>query len=104
MGFLKKHNNKTNVSILELSKNQQITFNVPTNSELKIQMDMLHISKEDLQIVKVLQPFIYEEIDWITEKFYFNITKQPNLITIIERYSSIPKLKQTLKNTYKRII
>ena len=62
-----KHNNKTNVSILELSKNQQITFNVPTNSELKIQMDMLHISKEDLQIVKVLQPFIYEEIDWITE-------------------------------------
>ncbi|WP_410369350.1 globin family protein [Bacillus paranthracis] len=67
LGVFKKHNNKTNVSILKLSKNQQITFNVPTNSELKIQMDMLHISKEDLQIVKVLQPFIYEEIDWITE-------------------------------------
>lgn len=67
LGVFKKHNNTTNVSILELSKNQQITFNVPTNSELKIQMDMLHISKEDLQIVKVLQPFIYEEIDWITE-------------------------------------
>ena len=66
-------------------------------------MDMLHISKEDLQIVKVLQPFIYEEIDWITEKFYSNITKQPNLITIIERYSSIPKLKQTLKTHIKEL-
>ncbi|MGR5912477.1 hypothetical protein ACT7DG_20020 [Bacillus cereus] len=68
MGFSKKNINKTNASIIELSKNQQITFNVPTNSELKIQMDMLHISKEDLQVVKVLQPFIYAEIDWITEK------------------------------------
>ncbi len=29
LGVFKKHNNKTNVSILELSKNQQITFNVP---------------------------------------------------------------------------
>jgi len=48
---------------------------VPTNSELKIQMDMLHISKEDLQIVKVLQPFIYEEIDWITEKFYSTVNR-----------------------------
>ncbi|MGS0494423.1 hypothetical protein ACU8YX_21450 [Bacillus paranthracis] len=45
LGVFKKHNNKTNVSILKLSKNQQITFNVPTNSELKIQMDMLHIFK-----------------------------------------------------------
>ena len=41
-----KNINKTNASIIELSKEQQITFNVPTNSELKIQMDMLHISKK----------------------------------------------------------
>ena len=39
----------------------------------------------------------------ITEKFYSNITKQPNLITIIERYSSIPKLKQTLKTHIKEL-
>ncbi|MEB8747413.1 globin-coupled sensor protein [Bacillus cereus] len=103
LGVFKKNINKTNVSIIELSKDQQITFNVPTNSELKIQMDMLHISKEDLQVVKVLQPFIYAKIDWITEKFYANITKQPNLITIIERYSSIPKLKQTLKTHIKEL-
>ncbi|MGR5883730.1 protoglobin domain-containing protein [Bacillus cereus] len=51
----------------------------------------------------MLQPFIYAEIDWITEKFYANITKQPNLITIIERYSSIPKLKQTLKTHIKEL-
>nr|WP_088291189.1 globin-coupled sensor protein [Bacillus mycoides] len=101
LGVLKK--NKTNTSIIELSKGQQIIFNVPANSELKTQMDMLHISKEDLQIVKVLQPFIYEEIDWITEKFYTNITKQPNLIAVIERYSSIPKLKQTLKTHIKEL-
>lgn len=44
LGVFKKNINKTNTSIIELSKDQQITFNVPTNSELKIQMDMLHIS------------------------------------------------------------
>ncbi|MEC3519867.1 globin-coupled sensor protein, partial [Bacillus thuringiensis] len=49
LGVFKKNINKKNASIIELSKDQQITFNVPTNSELKIQMDMLHISKEDLQ-------------------------------------------------------
>ncbi|MGQ4670699.1 hypothetical protein ACUIJ5_16020 [Bacillus toyonensis] len=52
LGVFKKHTHKTNTSIIELSKEQQITFNVPANSELRIQMDMLHISKEDLQIVK----------------------------------------------------
>lgn len=103
LGVFKKNTNTKNENILELSKDQQIIFNVPANSELKTQMDMLHISREDLQIVKVLQPFIYEEIDWITEKFYTNITKQPNLITIIERYSSIPKLKQTLKTHIKEL-
>lgn len=37
LGVFKKNINKTNASIIELSKDQQITFNVPTNSELKIQ-------------------------------------------------------------------
>lgn len=41
LGVFKKNINKTNASIIELSKDQQITFNVPTNSELKIQMDMI---------------------------------------------------------------
>lgn len=98
LGVFKK--NKTNTSIIELSKGQQIIFNVPAKSELKTQMDMLHISKEDLQIVKVLQPFIYEEIDWITEKFYTNITKQPNLIAVIERYRLYSQIKTNVKDTY----
>ncbi|MEH7455726.1 globin-coupled sensor protein [Bacillus sp. JJ1127] len=102
-GAFKKKNDNMNTSIIELSKTQQITFNMPTNSELKAQMDMLHITKEDLKIVKVLQPFIYEQLDWITEKFYTNITKQPNLIEIIERYSSVTKLKQTLKQHIKEL-
>ncbi|MGR5959158.1 hypothetical protein ACT7DM_03325 [Bacillus cereus] len=57
LGVFRKNINKTNASIIELSKDQQITFNVPTNSELKIQMDMLHISKEDLQVVKSTTAF-----------------------------------------------
>ncbi|MFJ8528871.1 globin-coupled sensor protein [Bacillus sp. NPDC094106] len=102
-GAFKKKNDNMDTSIIELSKTQQITFNVPANSELKTQMDMLHITKEDLQIVKVLQPFIYEQLDWITEQFYTNITKQPHLIEIIERYSSVTKLKQTLKQHIKEL-
>lgn len=34
LGVFKK--NKTNTSIIELSKGQQIIFNVPANSELKL--------------------------------------------------------------------
>ncbi|EMA6343368.1 globin-coupled sensor protein [Bacillus cytotoxicus] len=101
-GAFKKKDAHSSTSIIELSQQQKITFNV-TNPELKMQMDMLHITKEDLQVVKVLQPFIYEQLEWITDKFYSNITKQPHLIEIIERYSSVTKLKQTLMQHIKEL-
>nr|WP_242145115.1 MULTISPECIES: globin-coupled sensor protein [unclassified Bacillus cereus group] len=101
-GAFKKKDAHSSTSIIELSQQQKITFNV-TNPALKMQMDMLHITKEDLQVVKVLQPFIYEQIEWITDKFYSNITKQPHLIEIIERYSSVTKLKQTLMQHIKEL-
>lgn len=84
-------------NLREQSQEIIVTFLVPENSELEMQIEMLNVTSEDLQIVKILQPFIYEELDWIIEKFYGNIIKQPHLVQIIETYSSIQKLKETLK-------
>ncbi|MGG2063317.1 globin-coupled sensor protein [Bacillus sp. S14(2024)] len=98
LSLFKKESSQTKEkSIKEKSKGQTVTFLVPTDSDLAVQMEMLHVAKEDLQIIKVLQPFIYEQLDWITKKFYENITKQPHLIHIIEKYSSVQKLQATLK-------
>ncbi|MGG2017321.1 globin-coupled sensor protein [Bacillus sp. S10(2024)] len=98
LNFFKRESNQTKErSIKEQSKDKTVTFIVPKGSDLAAQMNMLHVTKEDLQIVKVLQPFIYEQLDWITKKFYENITKQPYLIQIIEKHSSIQKLQITLK-------
>lgn len=101
--FKTREHNRSKESIIELSKQKNVKFVVPTHSDLAKQIDMLHITKEDFQIVKVLQPFIYEQIDQITDSFYSNITKQPHLIDIIERYSSVTKLKQTLKQHIKEL-
>ncbi|CAM4077543.1 chemotaxis protein [Bacillus manliponensis] len=98
LGLFKTTETKDNkLNLNALCKQQSVTFNVTKNSELEAQLKLSCFTKENLQVVRVLQPFIYEKIDWITEQFYEGIVDQPNLLEIIETHSSIPRLKQTLK-------
>ncbi|MFP7493918.1 globin-coupled sensor protein [Terribacillus saccharophilus] len=67
------------------------------DGELKKQIDMIHLTEEDLGILTGLQALVCQEIENIVSRFYQNITNQDNLLAIIESNSSVDRLKQTLK-------
>lgn len=73
------------------------TLSIPSGSDMHRQLHIINLSEADLTIVKSLKPLIVENIDWITEQFYGNITKQPNLLAIIEKHSHVERLKTTLR-------
>lgn len=98
LGLFKTAETKdSNFNLQELRKQQSVTFDVTKNSELEAQLKLSCFTKEDLQVIKVLQPFVYEKVDWMTEQFYEGIVDQSNLLHIIEKHSSISRLKQTLR-------
>lgn len=66
-------------------------------SQFATQINMLHLTEEDLKITNKLQPFITENIELITEAFYNNLIHEPSLIQTINTYSSVEKLKKTLR-------
>ena len=65
--------------------------------ELRKQLDMIHLTAEDLRILINMQPLVYQEIDNIVSRFYHKNKNQGNLLAIIEKNSSVDRLKQTLK-------
>jgi heam-based aerotactic trancducer len=69
---------------------------IEPQSELARQLSMIHLSEEDLAVVKALQPLIVQNIDNILDFFYEQIEREPLLMSIIEKNSSIDRLKQTL--------
>ncbi|KGA96428.1 hypothetical protein BALCAV_0216165 [Alkalihalobacillus alcalophilus ATCC 27647 = CGMCC 1.3604] len=50
-----------------------------------------------MRILRWLKPFVEEQLDEITERFYSIIIEQENLLEIIERHSTVERLKETLK-------
>ncbi|KGP90133.1 chemotaxis protein [Pontibacillus chungwhensis BH030062] len=85
----KRQKEETNLESLE------VHIEVP--EEIKKQLEVIGLTERDLQVMRSLEPTIREHIDDITEQFYANITKQPNLMEIIEDHSTLGRLKTTLK-------
>ncbi|HZG59183.1 MAG TPA: globin-coupled sensor protein [Anoxybacillus sp.] len=61
------------------------------------QLEMIELTKRDLAMLTELKPFIEEKIDFIVTRFYDTLQKEPSLLEIINRHSSVDRLKQTLK-------
>ncbi|WP_409295381.1 globin-coupled sensor protein [Peribacillus sp. SCS-26] len=69
----------------------------PQSADVRKQIAMIGLTRDDLLRIKVLQPFVTEKIDWIVDRFYENLEHQPSLLSIIHDNSSIERLKGTLK-------
>jgi heam-based aerotactic trancducer len=65
--------------------------------ELQKQIEMIQLTEKDLEMAKKLAPWIHQSIDTITTKFYEAIGKEPSLMELINKYSSVEALKKTLK-------
>ncbi|NEU32587.1 globin-coupled sensor protein [bacterium LRH843] len=72
-----------------------VSINV--SEEVQLQLDMIHLDKEDLVVVKELQPMIWENIEVIVSQFYKNLEQNSSLRTIINDNSSVERLRITLR-------
>ncbi|QGQ44480.1 globin-coupled sensor protein [Metabacillus sediminilitoris] len=76
--------------------NGKAAINVSPGSDIEKQIQMIALTKEDLEIIHALQPFVAENIDKIVGGFYRNLENEPSLFKIINDHSSIERLKKTL--------
>ncbi|KPN96619.1 globin-coupled sensor protein [Lysinibacillus sp. ZYM-1] len=61
------------------------------------QIEMLNLTKQDLQYLKAFQPYVMDNIDHIVNRFYNMIGTEHHLVDIISHHSSVEKLKVTLR-------
>ena len=74
-----------------------VKMDVPNHQSMVKQIEMLNLTKQDLQYLKAFQPFVMDNIDGIVDRFYSMILTERDLVDIINRHSSVEKLKVTLR-------
>ena len=55
-------------------------LHIKPGSAIEKQIKMIALTKEDLRIINILQPYVMENIDEIVEQFYKNLTNEPSLL------------------------
>ncbi|CAM5782631.1 MULTISPECIES: globin-coupled sensor protein [Brevibacillus] len=69
---------------------------IESKSELLKQLSLIDLTEDDLAAVKMLQPLVVQNIGDIVNCFYENLEKEPSLMAIIDKNSTIERLKGTL--------
>ncbi|BDH63699.1 heme-based aerotactic transducer HemAT [Lysinibacillus sp. PLM2] len=99
--------NKTNQSNLIELKTEQFINNVQLDvgkyPNLTKQLQLIQLTKEDLAILKQLEPLSNEFIPMMVNEFYSALTLSDHLINIINEHSKIERLKVTLTKHLKDI-
>lgn len=75
----------------------EVKLEIERDIPLDHQIKMIGLTLEDLQILRALQPYINDKIHTIINQFYDNLGKESSLIHIINKHSSIERLKKTLR-------
>lgn len=96
--MLKKKKKKELTSIFGKQVDlEQIKLDV-TNEKYQRQIALIGLSKDDLVCTFLLKDVIHDNIANITDAFYEVLHREPFLIDLINKYSSIDKQKEKLKN------
>ena len=74
-----------------------VTMDVPNSRTLVKQIEMLNLTKQDLQYLKAFKPFVEDNINHIVDRFYAMVGTEQSLVNIINKHSSVDKLKITLR-------
>ena len=94
----KKHSNFSMRSFEEKLSYIQVEINRNLLKDIQLQLEMIQLKERDLQILKLIQPAIKENIDKMTTGFYSRVMEVPHLTDIIQSHSTIDRLKQTLQS------
>ncbi|SFG62799.1 globin-coupled sensor protein [Sporolactobacillus nakayamae] len=82
-------------SWLEKAKSEEVLIDT-LDSKVLEKIEMLDIKEFDLQIMKVMRPFVEKDIERMANEFYNSFYKIEPLKKIIDKYSTIEKLSKTL--------
>ncbi|MGN7469420.1 globin-coupled sensor protein [Brevibacillus sp. SAFN-007a] len=77
-------------------RREQGKVQIQGQTTLARQLALIHLTEEDLAIVKEIQPLIVRNIDKMVDFFYSNIETEPLLMSIVDKNSTIARLKGTL--------
>ena len=86
---------KKRVAILDLHQ-YTVKVDVASNPSLRKQIEMLNLTERDLQYLKAFKPYVEDNINRIVDRFYGMIGTERSLTDIINKHSSVEKLKITL--------
>lgn len=75
---------------------QQVNLDVSNYPNLHKQLQLLKLTKEDLAVIKQLEPFAQQVVPVMVEKFYGAISLSPELVDIIGSSARMERLKGTL--------
>lgn len=87
---------KVDESLIERSKQMQGVIQIMKSSNLEDQLKMVEITEDDLAIALTLKPYIEKNIEKIVDNFYAKLAYHKPLIEIINKHSSIERLKKSL--------
>ena len=76
---------------------------LPAQSPYHKQLDLIDLRELDLKYLKLFKPFIDTHIDEITDDFYRTLGKDPMLVGIINKHSTVERLKVSLRSHVKEM-
>ncbi|MER2192339.1 MAG: globin-coupled sensor protein [Solibacillus sp.] len=82
--------------IIDISK-IEVKLDTSNNAIIRKQIEMIQLTKDDLRYLKAFKHYVDLHIDEIVESFYRNLGLENGLVNIINKHSSVDKLKVTLR-------
>ncbi|MCR8641028.1 globin-coupled sensor protein [Paenibacillus sp. N1-5-1-14] len=86
-----------NLRLIEKAALEQAYIDLSDDPNLEVQMEMIHFTVQDLQILMAIHPLIEEHIDEVVDSFYSTILEIPELKSIVSNNSTIERLRGTLR-------
>ncbi|MEH6941748.1 globin-coupled sensor protein [Bacillus sp. JJ722] len=96
MGFFSK-SKEIKTIYLEKAVHAQVRKDIHSD-EINLQLKSISFTEDDMKLISVFQPVIIENIDFLVDSFYKTIYEVSELRMLIEKHSTIEKLRATLKH------
>lgn len=93
----KKENHHLHLFEIDRSK-MKVRLKLNEHKAYMKQISLIQFTEDDLYLLNAAQPIIEEKLDQIVEKFYQIIVRESHLGEIIDKHSTIARLKMTLRN------
>lgn len=94
--FKKRNDTKKEKSLFESSLEVTSILEIQVGSDLEKQLEIIELTKADLAIAKILQPYVKNHVLDIVDGFYKKLANVPELNKIIIDHSSFDRLAKTL--------